>query len=116
MWGIDAPESKQICRRAGGPWLCGGAAANALAEWIGTRTVLCEDKGRDRYGRMIGLCRVGGSDMSGWMVENGWAMAFVRYSRDYVAHEERAKAARRGVWASEFEAPWDWRASSRGGR
>lgn len=113
LWGIDAPESKQVCQRDGKPWLCGGAAANALAEWISARTVHCADKGNDRYGRMIGLCRVGDADISAWMVENGWALAFVRYSRDYVANEVRAQAARRGVWASEFEAPWDWRAQRR---
>lgn len=51
--------------------------------------------------------------MSAWMVENGWALAFTRYSRDYTGQERRAKAARAGIWSSEFEAPWDWRANRR---
>ncbi len=28
--GIDAPESRQLCRRDGKPWQCGKDAANAL--------------------------------------------------------------------------------------
>ncbi len=44
--GIDAPESRQLCRLDGKPWQCGKDAANALAEKIGRRPVTCEDLGR----------------------------------------------------------------------
>jgi hypothetical protein len=59
----------------------------------------CEDKGRDRYGRSIGLCRAGGRDLGANMVPAGMAWAFTRYSADYVEHEKRAIDARRGVHA-----------------
>ena len=60
LHGIDAPESRQLCRLDGKPWPCGRDAANALAEKIARRLVTCEDLGRDRYRRIIGRCVVGG--------------------------------------------------------
>lgn len=43
------------------------------------------------------------------MVRQGWALAYRRYSKDYVGDENEAQAARRGMWAGEFEKPWEWR-------
>lgn len=114
LWGVDAPESAQLCQRDGQAWQCGRAAANALAEWIGERTAICEQKDIDRYGRIVGRCVVGGTDVSAWLVENGWALAFRRYSLDYVANEDRARGMRSGIWASEFMPPWEWRAARTG--
>ncbi len=62
--GIDAPESRQLCRLDGKPWQCGKDAANALADKIARRLVTCEDLGRDRYKRIIGKCTVAGEAMT----------------------------------------------------
>lgn len=113
LWGVDAPESAQICTRDGKPWQCGRDAALVLSGWVGTRTVECQERDRDRYRRIVALCRVGGVDVSAWLVENGWALAFRRYSGNYVANEDRARSAQRGIWVSQFQAPWDWRADRR---
>ena len=43
LHGIDAPESRQLCRRDGKPWQCWKDAANALADKIARRPVTCED-------------------------------------------------------------------------
>ena len=43
------------------------------------------------------------------MVENGWAVAYRRYSRDYILDEQDAKASQRGMWSGKFIMPWDWR-------
>ncbi len=67
----------------------------------------CEDLGRDRYKRIIGKCTVAGEDMGEWLVLQGWALAYRRYSLDYVDEEVGAQAARRGIWASEFVKPWE---------
>jgi endonuclease YncB( thermonuclease family) len=112
--GVDAPESRQICQLDGKPWRCGTAAANALADWIGQRTVSCEDRGQDRYKRVIASCTVDGVNIEVWLVENGWALDYVKYSEGlYSSQQEDAKRQRRGIWASEFEEPWDWRRSRR---
>jgi len=97
LHGIDAPESRQLCRLDGKPWQCGKTAANALAEKIARRPVACEDLGRDRYKRIIAKGTVAGEDMGAWMVSQGWALAYRRYLLDYVEQEAEAQAAQRGI-------------------
>ncbi|MFC0279233.1 thermonuclease family protein [Falsigemmobacter intermedius] len=106
---IDAPESAQRCWKGGVEWRCGQAAALALQNRTERRTVRCEETGRDRYGRIVGRCFQGDLNLNAWLVEEGHAVAAPQYGRDYVAHEARAKAARRGIWAGEFILPADWR-------
>ncbi len=113
LHGIDAPESRQLCFIDGKPWQCGEDATNALAGMIARRPVACEDLGRDRYERIIARCAVAGEDIESWMVVNGWAVAYRRFSLDYVEEEATAQAARRGIWAGEFVKPWEWRRGKR---
>ena len=107
MHGIDAPERRQLCLIDGKRWQCGQDAANILAEFISSRTVTCKDLGRDRYKRIIARCAVAGEDMGIWLVSEGLAFAYRRYSLDYADQEAEAQAARRGLWAGEFVKPWD---------
>jgi endonuclease YncB( thermonuclease family) len=109
LWGIDAPEGRQMCQRDGQPWRCGQAAALALSDRIGRRPVHCEARETDRWGRLVAICRQGGEDLSEWMVRGGLALAFRRYAVDYVQAEDDARAGRRGLWASAFAPPWAWR-------
>lgn len=111
---IDAPESSQLCRDgSGNDYRCGQLASLALADFIGTRPVSCTTTDIDRYRRIVAICSVGGADMNAWLVENGHALAYRRYGRDYIDHEERAREAGRGIWAGEFVPPWDWRRGTR---
>lgn len=111
LWGVDAPEGRQTCTRGGQSYRCGQEAANALDGWISGRTVRCEAVGRpDRYRRIVARCQVAGQDMGGWMVRQGWALDFPRYSRGtYAGDQASAQAGHRGVWAGEFQEPWEWR-------
>lgn len=84
LYGIDAPESGQTCEADGKVYRCGKDAAFALTDKIGRQTVECEDRGRDRYDRVIAICYAGGQDIGAWLVDQGWALAFRRYSLDYV--------------------------------
>jgi endonuclease YncB( thermonuclease family) len=43
------------------------------------------------------------------MVKRGWALAYRKYSKDYVNDEEEAKEKKIGLWAGEFIPPWEWR-------
>ncbi len=113
LHGIDAPESRQLCFVDGKPWQCGKDAANALADKIARRPVACKDLGRDRYKRIIARCTVAGEDLGEWMVSQGLALAYRRYSLDYVDEEAEAQAARRGIWSGEFVKPWEWRRGKR---
>ena len=109
--GIDTPKSKQRCRAGGETWACGAAATPALRERIGGRPVECAE--RDRYRRIVAVSRVSGADVNAWMVKQGLAVAYRKYSTDYVSHESSAKAARRGVWRGEFVEPSHWRRGER---
>jgi endonuclease YncB( thermonuclease family) len=110
LQGIDAPETHQICLgREGKPFPCGLRARDALVSLIGKRSVTCQGDEIDRYGRQVMTCSVDGHDVNAEMVGAGWALAFVRYSDRYVAHERDAREHSRGLWAGAFIAPWDWR-------
>lgn len=121
--GYDSPEWDQVCHRGEPPraYRCGLAAKDALRSLIAGRAVECEpvpqaDGGtKDRYGRTLARCSVGGVDIGAWMVEHGHALAFVRYSDRYVPEERRAQAAKAGMWAGPFMPPWDWRSAKRAG-
>lgn len=112
--GIDAPESQQTCEASGSTYRCGQAAANALSNLISSGTISCARTGTDRYGRTIAKCFLDGADLSSWMVINGWAVAYRKYSLDYVADQERAKSRKVGIWAGSFMPPEEWRKAKRG--
>ncbi len=114
LHGIDAPESRQLCTRPTGErWRCGQQASLALSDQIGRLTVSCDLRDTDRYGRTVAVCSSRGVDLNGWLVIQGWAVAYWRYSRDYVRAEDQARAGRRGVWSGQFDVPWEWRAAQR---
>lgn len=110
LWGVDAVESSQTCiNRDGRKWRCGATAANQLSEFIGSRHVTCVERDRDRYKRVVATCEVGGVDLGQWIVMNGWALAYRRYSVRYVPTEVRARSAGVGVHATTYTQPWDYR-------
>lgn len=111
--GIDAPETRQTCETNGTTWRCGQRSALALADEIGRGTVRCEHLGTDRYQRVLGRCWKGSTNLNQWMVRNGWAVAYRRYSESYIADEDAARKSKVGMWAGSFDMPWDWRRADR---
>lgn len=109
LHGIDAPEWDQTCTRGNEKYSCGQAATTALKEMVAGREVNCQGKDVDRYGRIVAVCVVGETDINARMVVLGWALAYRRYSMDYVDEEATAEASRAGIWAGEFVKPWEWR-------
>lgn len=109
IYGIDAPEAAQTCDRAGRTIPCGQEATDALARMVGRSQVTCTGNERDQYQRLIAVCRAGGIDLGAWMVEQGQAVAFVKYSSDYVAAEQAARQRKVGLWAMTFDMPWEYR-------
>jgi endonuclease YncB( thermonuclease family) len=106
LFGIDAPESQQTCPDG---WPAGRLAASHLQSLIAGRSVTCQAKDRDRYGRTVAVCFAGGIDLGERMVRDGFAWAFVRYSQSYVDEEARARAGKLGVHAHGCVAAWEWR-------
>jgi endonuclease YncB( thermonuclease family) len=104
---IDAPEMSQKCE--GGPKemrSCGAFVADVLAERIRGQTVECEVHAIDEYDRRLASCSHAGEDLSTWLVSEGLALAFRRFSERLVQEEEAAKAAGRALWQTTFETPW----------
>ncbi|WP_431283781.1 thermonuclease family protein [Humitalea sp. 24SJ18S-53] len=109
LHGIDAPEMSQTCQRSGAAYRCGEDAATQLRSLLGSRITQCTTHARDAYGRHLAVCRSAGQDVGEMMVRNGWAIAFRRYSSDYVSAENDARSRRAGLWAGAFDPPSDWR-------
>lgn len=108
--GIDAPETDQTCIDGNGHrWLCGIATRDALSGLIANRPVRCRVWGEDVYGRKLAACDVAGQNINRWLVQQGLALAYVKYSSEFVAEERAAREAHRGMWDGTFVAPWDWR-------
>lgn len=77
------------------------------------RIVQCEYMGEDVYGRLIGECALGKININMWLVENGWALAYRKYSKKYIENENSAKINRIGIWNGKFVEPWNWRRGKR---
>ena len=112
--GIDAPESRQTCKRGGERYACGQEATSALrSEDRRAAVITCKGDTRDRYKRLIAVCYLDGMDLNGWLISRGHAIAYRRYSTRYVASEDDARKAGRGIWRGQFVAPWLWRKGHR---
>ena len=115
LWGIDAPESTQVCRGEDSlQYRCGAQAANDLDAFIARRPVSCMPMNLDQYGRTVATCSVDNSDLGQWLVDNGLALDWPRFSkRRYEAAQHNAERAGRGIWKGSYVEPWLYRACIR---
>jgi len=111
LFGIDAPDLDQVCRHAGRDYECGKVARAALWDLVAGLDVVCtpEPGVPTEDGVVVATCTAGGFSLNENMVHTGWALADRQASDRYVAKEEEAKEARRGLWRGEFDLPWEWR-------
>jgi endonuclease YncB( thermonuclease family) len=114
LYGIDAPEYRQVCKAESGKQIqCGKMARDELSKLIRTRTIMCKIIDRDRYRRQVSVCKDGALEINREMVRLGWAVAYRRHAINYIAAENEAKTARRGIWAWRFVLPEDYRKQNR---
>ena len=107
--GIDAPEINQTCVASEGKVACGKISRDLLIEKVTNNKISCTDEGKDFYGRVLGECFVNGESLSAYLVREGFAFAYRKYSNKYVEDEEYAKFNKLGMWSMEFQYPWDYR-------
>lgn len=112
LFGIDAPESDQVCQ-ARNIVRCGDLATAGLRRMIGGSAVRCVVEDVDRYGRLVSVCYLGNDDLNARMVRSGLAVAYRQYSERYVDEEAAARRERRGLWGTRFVMPWEWRRGER---
>jgi endonuclease YncB( thermonuclease family) len=99
LWGMDAPESSQLCRGEDSLlYRCGAQAANDLDAFIAGRPVSCIPISLDQYRRTVATCSVDGVDLGEWLVRNGLALDWPQYSKGkFDAIQREAEHAGRGT-------------------
>ena len=113
LFGVDAPEARQMCERDGQPWRCGAAAKQALQAFLAGKPVACTPVDRDRFGRIVARCATAGQDVGAWLVSEGMAVAYTDFSWRYVPQEMSARWHGRGLWAGRFVTPAEYRRGAR---
>ena len=119
--GIDAPEMRQQCKKEFlkissiigfsfyKDYACGKVSRKKLITKINKSEIKCISTTKDRYKRYIATCFKGKTNLNQWMVRNGFAIAYRKYSKKYVSDEEFAKENKLGIWQGKFIEPEKWR-------
>ena len=107
--GIDTPELKQTCLNEGVKHFCGKEAKQILVDKIANNKVTCIREGKDRYKRTLAECFVNDESLSSYLVRSGYAFAYRKYSKKFIADEDYARINKLGMWSMEFDYPWDFR-------
>ena len=107
--GIDTPELKQTCNKNNEIIYCGIQARQLLINKIGKNKVNCVKEGKDQYKRTLAECFVNDLSLSRFLVREGYAFAYRKYSKKFIIDEDFAKKNNMGMWSMNFEYPWDWR-------
>ena len=116
--GIDAPEFKQMCKKTyltiifftfTKDYPCGKISTEKLKKKINNKVITCKILDIDRYKRYIGECYKRNLNLNSWLVSNGHAVAYRKYSKKYVSDEINAKNKKIGIWQGKFEMPWEYR-------
>ena len=122
LFGIDAPEKNQICKKN---WLsinfftftknyyCGKVSTTKLKKFISNKQVKCIGNQLDKYNRLIAICYLENKDINMWLVRNGLAVSYKKYSTKYSYQEKVAKKEKIGLWQGKFDMPWEWRKKSK---
>ena len=101
--GIDCPERKQPFSTR---------AKQFTSDAIFSKHVQVAVQNKDRYGRYIAQVLYSQKDLGKELLRNGMAWHYVRYSSDKNLQllEDRARAAKVGLWVDENAVPpWEWR-------
>ena len=113
--GIDAPEKSRKKGEPGQPY--SRKATKYLTSLILKKTITIKEYGTDRYGRILGVVFVNGTNANLEMVKAGLAEVYrgrqPRYFnvKIYQDAETDAKKAGRGMWSlgDKYISPRDWR-------
>lgn len=106
---VDAPERDQ-------PY--GWEAKLTLIDLVRGAHIVLVPRDVDQYGRVVGYVWVGDLDVNRELVKRGAAWFYAEYAQsdDLYQEEERARAAKIGLWALPAHdriEPWEWRRRER---
>ncbi|MBR7146055.1 MAG: thermonuclease family protein [Lentisphaeria bacterium] len=88
---IDAPEKKQAF---------GNKSKQYLSGLIFGKKVSVRFKAVDRYGRILGVIYLDGTEINLLMVQNGyaWHYSYFDQTQSYIEAEKQAKSEKKGLW------------------
>ena len=111
VWGIDAVDLHQTCLKSGQSYECGKSARLYLQSVISKDIPVCTARPKSpKETRTVASCQVDGKDIGREMVKSGWALDYRHFSKGaYSSEEKAARQKRLGIWAGEFQSPYDWR-------
>lgn len=120
LWGIDCPkynkryEKNNEKTHKNQPF--GKNATDFTRRLIADKKVNVVDKGRDKYGRVLGIVTVGSDNVNEKLLESGLAWVYVEfYNGSYYYNLEKvARNAKLNIWKDPKSiAPWKWRKMSK---
>ena len=117
--GIEAPETSKKKNEPGQPY--SRKATKHLTSLVLNKTITIKEYGNDRYGRILGVVFVDGTNANLEMVKAGLAEVYrgkhARYfnPKIYQDAEAEAKKEKRGMWSlgDKYISPRDWRRGHR---
>jgi len=97
--GIKAYDADEECKDAKGrTWPCGARAHAALTMLIHGRAVSCKVPQSGKQKALTARCRVGGTDLSVWMLSQGWAKPTTHVEPKLAAAADSARKKKIGIW------------------
>jgi endonuclease YncB( thermonuclease family) len=116
--GVDAPERSQSCLDAKGKqYPCGEVSAHRLKLFLRESSPThCHISLGPAPARLtvVRCFRHDGTNVSSWLVSQGLALDWPKYSKGKFASEEgSARAERRGLWQGQFTQPSRYRETRR---
>jgi endonuclease YncB( thermonuclease family) len=97
--GIVASKADAQCHdKQGKNWHCGAAAKTALRRLVRARAVVCDLPEPGEQKSFTARCAVSGTDLSTWMVRQGWAKPNDPPEPALADAAEAAKSERIGLW------------------
>ena len=97
--GITARDADASCKdKKGRAWRCGAAGKSALAHLIHGRAISCELPKSGRPKDFPARCTVAGTDLSTWVVREGWAVPAEPPEPALAEAADAAKKNGAGLW------------------
>ena len=109
VWGIDAPELKQTCKKNTIDVPCGHYALEGLESLLQGDLISCENRGEDRK-RIVAHCTVKDKDIGAYMIKEGLAFQDDRAKDAYDSELKYAQDRKKGLWGTQQLTPAQWRA------
>lgn len=114
LWGVDAPEKRQKCRFSGDrEWDCYETARRQMELLIEAGPWTCTPQEEDRFGNLLAICEVEGTNINSYLVRKGYAAAYLDQTDAFAADQDAAKTEKLGLWqdGASFDEPWLVRAA-----